>query len=170
MNASVSHYGSNARLVETVGNSNTSQGCIYCHYDTGNAAAWGSAPDPRTSTVRPHGETQNSQCWGCHVQGGILPSTFHNETLFAGGGGTAPPVPSGSPKLLVATNRYVILDDGKTGKFGPGFGNPGSNSNGNFWTGKNTIIKVPSMMFQKLLQKQPPVIISKLQCCHSLFG
>jgi len=47
MNASVSHYGSNARLVETVGNSNTSQGCIYCHYDTGNAARLGKRPRPQ---------------------------------------------------------------------------------------------------------------------------
>jgi len=70
----------------------------------------------------------------------ILTATATSLSPFAvssGEGGTA--------QILVATNRYVILDDGKTGSFGTGFGNPGSSSNGNFWNGKNTTINATAM-------------------------
>ncbi len=46
INASVSHYGSSARLIETLGNVNTSQGCIYCHYDPETLQSGEAPPTP----------------------------------------------------------------------------------------------------------------------------
>ncbi|MDD5511871.1 MAG: cytochrome c3 family protein, partial [Dehalococcoidales bacterium] len=59
---------------------------------------------------------------------------------------TLTPTPAAvSGKILVATNRYVILDDPGIGTAGPNFSNPGMDytiptANWNYWSGKNTRI------------------------------
>ncbi len=62
---------------------------------------------------------------------------------FAVSGGTG-----GSNKIIVATNRYVILDDPRAGATGTGFSNPGPGydwTSWNYWSGKNTQINATAL-------------------------
>ncbi len=56
-------------------------------------------------------------------------------------------MPAGSPKLRVATNRYVILDDPNTGTpdTASGFRNPGTTWGTNNWLNKNTRINATAL-------------------------
>ncbi|MFZ3060894.1 MAG: carboxypeptidase regulatory-like domain-containing protein, partial [Candidatus Methanoperedens sp.] len=56
---------------------------------------------------------------------------------------TLTPTPPVSGKILVATNRYVILDDPRAGTAGTNFSTPGPGydwTTWNYWSGKNTQI------------------------------
>ncbi|NJD52918.1 MAG: hypothetical protein FIB07_08640 [Candidatus Methanoperedens sp.] len=147
---SVSHYGSKQSLVESIGDSST-QGCTYCHYNTTNRAKWGNAHDPRLNPVKPHTATKNDQCYICHIQG-ELPADFHSESMYYAGNG----------KIVLATNRYVILDDPNPGKAETtaGFSTPRNNWNSNYWSGKNTRINATALFIDRHGIPQSGSIIS----------
>ncbi|NJD77826.1 MAG: hypothetical protein FIB08_12150 [Candidatus Methanoperedens sp.] len=137
---SVALYGSNTSLVETIGDVEP-EGCTYCHLNTINAAIWGQPHDPtRLTSPRVHSETNNSQCYPCHIQGAI-PLDFHNDSMYYSGDG----------KILVATNRYVVLDDPvkTSAKVGTGFSLPRNNWATTYWTGKNTKINATALFVDR---------------------
>ena len=79
-----SHYGTNTPP-DTVGDSNLSEGCVFCHWDATNASKWGDATDLNVITYpRPHTETTNVKCWTCHIDGNISINSFHNVSLNPG--------------------------------------------------------------------------------------
>jgi len=87
MNATVSHYGTNTSLVDTTGYNVGTQGCVYCHRDVTNATKWGNAINlDVTSFPRHHPETNNDQCWPCHIDDNVTISSFHSEPMNPGWG------------------------------------------------------------------------------------
>jgi len=75
-----SHYANKSNLPDTYDNS---QGCVYCHVYN---QSWGGTNITSTTYPRNHSERNNSQCWGCHIDGNITVSSFHNESLNPGWG------------------------------------------------------------------------------------
>ncbi|MFQ5800329.1 MAG: hypothetical protein ACE5HH_01245 [Candidatus Hydrothermarchaeales archaeon] len=79
--------------------------CLYCHRqsDSAIAAAWGDPTQVDTS----HFEAgENSQCYECHVQGGITLTTFHimgpePEVIYLEPPETTPPPPTTPPPETV---------------------------------------------------------------------
>jgi hypothetical protein len=52
------------------------------------------------------------------------------------------PTPVTTGKIVVATNRYSVLDDPKSGSFGTGFGNPQNNWGSDYWKSNQTIMTI----------------------------
>ena len=85
INATVSHYGTTSSLPDTVGDTNNSEGCAYCHLYPVNASTWGNAIDLNVTTFpREHPENTNEECWTCHIDGNISINSFHNVSLNPG--------------------------------------------------------------------------------------
>jgi len=62
-----------------------------------------------------------------------------NVTVYNAGGEAKP---YGSPSIIVTTNRYIILDDPKSGTESTGYPNPNSTFVDDYWTGESTTIRV----------------------------
>lgn len=140
----VSHYGTLTYIIDSVGDTNPSQGCVYCHLNNTNRDIWGKATDPRLSVVQPHTQTTNAQCYECHMETTTLVDNLHNSSMFYAGAG----------KVIFATDKYIVLDDpkiaGAKADTWNGFRLPYLDyANWNYWSGKNTRINVAALYFDR---------------------
>lgn len=84
INATVSHYGTTSSLSDTVGDTNSSEGCVYCHLYPANASTWGDAIDLSAIIFpREHTENTNEECWTCHFDNSSV-NSFHNLSVNPG--------------------------------------------------------------------------------------
>ncbi|CAD7771773.1 Periplasmic copper-binding protein (NosD) [Candidatus Methanoperedenaceae archaeon GB37] len=82
LKAIASHYGLNSTHGMLMTHLNNTTDCLYCHNNTPENITWGGA-----KIVTHEQNYNNSNCYECHDTTGLMPVTFHAESMSSGGGG-----------------------------------------------------------------------------------
>ncbi|MCX9013668.1 MAG: hypothetical protein OIN89_02555 [Candidatus Methanoperedens sp.] len=88
----VSHYGANKTAGKLMESTVNSTNCVYCHLNNSNRQKWSNATNATATKPDIHSNynaaTSSSECWGCHVDGGVSSVnagfTLHDDSLNPG--------------------------------------------------------------------------------------